>query len=94
MSKSIQWNPKADRYLTPLQRDAIERGEQPRRLEGSVFPDETGNVWFRSGEHMKIVGSVDAPRAQKRASGELDAPSVLPEASRKTKPRARKTKRK
>jgi len=94
MSKlAIEWNEKADRYLAPLQRDAIERGEQPRRLEGKVELHPDGTVWYRSHGH-KIIGTWNAPAQAERDASELDAPShedAVPAKSRKT---ASKRKRK
>jgi hypothetical protein len=97
MSKSIEWNPQAYRYLTPMHRDAYERGEEPRKLDGKLSTDAAGNVWYVAGEHRKIVGATAAPAVETRASGELDvahAPSEAPPAkSRKVARKKPKVKR-
>ena len=92
--KSIQWNPSAERFLSPIQRDAVERGEIPRRLEGRVKSDADGNVWFTAGEVCKLVGSGavptladGAPAHESAATRELDAP---PEKSAKRKRKAKR----
>jgi hypothetical protein len=96
MSKlAIEWNEKADRYLAPLQRDALEQGLSPRRLEGKVECHPDGTVWYRcAGTSGKIVGTWNAPKAEKRASDELNAPDGQPESvpAKSTKKKARKRK--
>jgi hypothetical protein len=88
MSKSIVWNDKAAQYLSPLQRDAFERGEEIRRLAGAVHRDSGGHVWFRDGEHYKLVGQA---AGAKHADASLDAPTDKPGAKAK-KPRAKSKK--
>lgn len=79
MSKlRIEWNPKAEAYLSPTQRDSIERGDPPRRLDGEIDLNGDGHVWFRCAGASKIVGTWNAPEAESRASDELDAPDSLP----------------
>lgn len=89
---SIQWNEKADRYLSPLQRDSYERGEAPRRLDGRLHTDERGDVWFRSGEHVKLVGQRLATGDESAAERDLDAPATTNGAAPSSRKRARKPK--
>lgn len=93
---SIEWNEKGQRMLSPLQRDAYERGAEIRRLAGKLFTDADGNVWYREGEHQKLVGSGGRPTlADRQPAGEthverdLDAPA----AKAKAKPRKRAKRR-
>jgi len=59
--RSIQWTEQGQHILSPLQRDAYERGGDVPRLEGRITTDENGVVWYREGEHVKIVGEGDRP---------------------------------
>jgi hypothetical protein len=84
---SIQWNAKGTSYLSPLQRDAIERGLAPRRLAGTVKADLDGRVWYSVEGHRKLVGELASSAAPSTSSSaedaaerDLDAP---PSASRK-----------
>jgi hypothetical protein len=58
---SIQWNEKADKFTSPMQRDAFERGQAPRRLDGRLSTDEHGNVWFSHQGSHRIIGHGAAP---------------------------------
>lgn len=96
MSKKITWNPKAAQYLTPLQRDAYERGETPRRLEGKIATDAEGRIWYGAGEHKKLVGdggratlADGAPAPEDAAQRDLDAPTGKP-AKAPRKPKAKR----
>jgi len=97
--RSIQWNEKGQRVLTPLQRDAYERGEMPRRFEGRLYTDGSGNVWLRAGEHTKLVGEGGVPTladgtpgAETHVERDLDASDAKP--ARKRAKTASKRKRK
>lgn len=84
--RSIQWSPKAERYLTPLQRDAYERGEAPRRLEGELRTDDHGDIWYHDGHgNVRLIGTGgsavpagEAPSGENAVTRELDAPGEVP----------------
>lgn len=54
--RSIEWNPKGQALLAPMQRDAYERDRPIRRFDGHVFTDADGRVWFKHGETLKHIG--------------------------------------
>lgn len=68
--KAINWNEKAHRYLSPMQRDSYERGDEVRRLDGTLSTDAAGNVWFRCDGTAKLLGVV----AGEGEEYNLDAP--------------------
>ena len=79
---SIEWNQKADRFTSPLQRDAYERGEQPRKLDGRLTTDANGVVWFVRGEDRRIIGYAP-PVASERDLDERPAPAKKTKRKRK-----------
>lgn len=84
MSKlAIEWNEKAERYLAPLQRDSVERGEEPRKLNGKVELHDDGTVWYHGAQFRKIIGTWNAPKAAPRRSDELDTPTTSKAEKRK-----------
>jgi hypothetical protein len=93
MSK-VTWNEKAAQYLTPIQREAYANGQTPKRLEGKLYTDDAGRVWYGAGEHKKLVGdgarptlADGAPAPEDAAQRDLDAPTGAP--AKATKPRAK-----
>lgn len=71
--KSIEWNPKGQNYLSPLQRDAYERGEDVRKLDGTLSTDTAGNVWLRCDGTGKLLGVVTATGVRQDASSSPEA---------------------
>lgn len=55
----VNWNEQGQRYLAPMQRDAFEREVAPKRLDGHLYTDDWGRVWFKSASSHKHVGDVD-----------------------------------
>lgn len=78
---TITWNDKGLRLIPATERELYELGvDDSRKLEGTLRTDPIGNVWYRSGEHHKLVGTSDLGTPAKAAPKAKASATAKPEA--------------
>lgn len=84
MARSIEWNQQGQDIIPPLERLRFERGEPNERLEGRLEVHGE-HVWYRAGEHHKVVASVSGGDGGGDTAASSSAPAVAPKRKRKSK---------